>query len=160
VKSNFLSVFVRVNQWPQLGFVHVLHIRSILSNVSLKENSPMRKDLLTTASVLALMAGTVVFAFGGNTTLANAGSEAQGQSAATLYAKHCVSCHGRDGRSKTSKGKRNHARNLTETDWQGAVSDERVFNSIANGRGKMPAFSKKMSDAEIDAMVSYVRALH
>jgi len=137
-----------------------LHIRSILSNVSLKENSPMRKDLSTTASVLALMAATAVIAFGGNPTRANAGSDAPVQSAATSYAKYCVSCHGRDGKSKTSKGRRNHARNLTETDWQGAVSDERVFNSIANGRGKMPAFSKKMSDAEIDAVVSYVRALH
>jgi mono/diheme cytochrome c family protein len=120
----------------------------------------MRKDLSTTASVLALMTATVVFAVGGNPTRANSPNAARWQGAATLYAKHCVSCHGRDGRSKTSKGKRNHARNLTETDWQGAVSDERVFNSIANGRGKMPAFSKKMSDAEIDAMVSYVRALH
>lgn len=120
----------------------------------------MRKELPMTASVLALMAGTVVFAFGGSTIRANAGSDARGQSAATSYAKYCVTCHGRDGRSKTSKGRRNHARNLADADWQGAVSDERVFNSIANGRGKMPAFSKKMSDAEIDALVSYVRALH
>ena len=112
-----------------------------------------------TASVLALMAATVVFAFSGNTTLANAGSYARGQSAPTSYAKYCITCHGRDGKAKTAKGRRNHARNLTEADWQRAVSDERVFNSIANGRGKMPAFSKKMSDAEIDAMVSYVRAL-
>ena len=120
----------------------------------------MRRELGMTASVLALMAATVLFALGANPTRANAGSDARGQSAATLYAQHCVSCHGRDGKAKTSKGRRNHARNLTEADWQGAVSDERVFNSIANGRGKMPAFSKKMSDAEIDAMVSYVRALH
>jgi mono/diheme cytochrome c family protein len=120
----------------------------------------MQRSLSMTALVLALMAATVVFALGGNPIRANAGRDAHGQSAATLYAQHCVSCHGRDGRSKTSKGRRNHARNLTETDWQSAVSDERVFNSIANGRGKMPAFSKKMSDGEIDAMVSYVRALH
>jgi mono/diheme cytochrome c family protein len=159
MKFNFLSVFIRVNLWPQIGFVRVLHISSILSNVSLKENSPMRKDLSTTASVLALIAAALVFAFAANPTSANVGSNSPVQGAATSYAKYCVTCHGRDGRSKTSKGRRNHARNLTETDWQGAVSDERVFNSIANGRGKMPAFSKKMSDAEIDAMVSYVRAL-
>jgi cytochrome c oxidase cbb3-type subunit III len=82
------------------------------------------------------------------------------RSAATLYSKHCASCHGKDGRSKTFKAKFNHARNLTEQGWQDAVSDERIFNSIANGRGgKMPAFSKKMNEAEIDSLVLLVRRL-
>src|SRR4030095_1907060 len=49
--TYYLSASVCVNLWPQLGFVRVLHISSILSNVSLKENSPMRNDLSTTASV-------------------------------------------------------------------------------------------------------------
>ena len=81
------------------------------------------------------------------------------RSAATLYSKHCASCHGKDGRSKTFKAKFNHARNLTEPGWQDAVSDERIFNSIANGRGKMPRFAKKMSEAEIDSLVLLVRRL-
>ena len=81
-------------------------------------------------------------------------------SAATLFSKHCASCHGKDGRSKTFKAKFNHARNLTESGWQDAVSDERIFNSISNGRGgKMPAFSKKMTEAEIDALVLLVRGM-
>ena len=82
------------------------------------------------------------------------------RSAATLYSKHCDSCHGKDGRAKTFKAKFNHARNLTEPGWQDAVSDERIFNSIANGRGgKMPGFAKKMSEAEIDSLVLLVRRL-
>ena len=82
------------------------------------------------------------------------------RSAAALYSKHCASCHGKDGRSKTFKAKFNHARNLTEQGWQDAVSDERIFNSIANGRGgKMPAFSKKMKEAEIDSLVLLVRGM-
>ena len=82
------------------------------------------------------------------------------RSAATLFSKHCASCHGKDGRSKTFKAKFNHARNLTEQGWQDAVSDERIFNSIANGRGgKMPAFSKKMKEAEIDSLVLLVRGM-
>jgi Cytochrome c, mono- and diheme variants len=81
------------------------------------------------------------------------------RSAATLYSKHCASCHGKDGRSKTFKAKFNHARNLTEPGWQDAVSDERIFNSIANGRGKMPRFAKKMSEAEIDSLVLLVRGM-
>lgn len=81
------------------------------------------------------------------------------RSAAELYAKNCASCHGKDGRAKTFKGKLKHARDLTDPTWQGNVGDERLFNAIMNGKGKMPAYSKKLSQPEIDSMVSYVRAL-
>jgi mono/diheme cytochrome c family protein len=50
-------------------------------------------------------------------------------------------------------------RNLTDAKWQASVTDERLFNSINNGKGKMPAFGKKLSEAEVDALVSYVRNL-
>jgi mono/diheme cytochrome c family protein len=91
---------------------------------------------------------------------ANAGTKVSMRTAAQLYSKHCASCHGKDGRAKTFKAKFNHARNLTEPGWQEAVSDERIFNSIANGRGKkMPSFAKKMSEAEIDSLVVLVRGL-
>jgi len=39
------------------------------------------------------------------------------------------------------------------------VSDEHIFNVITNGRKKMPAFGKKLSKEEIDALVDYVRKL-
>lgn len=81
------------------------------------------------------------------------------RSAAELYAKNCASCHGRDGRAKTFKAKFNHARNLTDPEWQGRASDERIFNSIMNGKGKMPVFAKKLSEQEIDSLVAYVRTL-
>jgi mono/diheme cytochrome c family protein len=81
------------------------------------------------------------------------------RSAAEVYVKSCASCHGRDGRAKTLKGKMKHARNLVDAEWQSRVSDERIFNSIMNGKGKMPAFGKKVTEQEIDSLVSYVRAL-
>jgi mono/diheme cytochrome c family protein len=82
------------------------------------------------------------------------------RSAAQLYSKNCASCHGRDGRAKTLKAKFNHARNLADSSWQNDVSDERLFNSIMNGKGKkMPAYGKKFSEQEIESLVSYVRAL-
>ena len=84
---------------------------------------------------------------------------ASARSAAELYAKHCASCHGNDGRAKTFKGKFKHARDLTDPEWQDGVSDERIFNSIMNGKGKMPAFGKKLSEPETEALVTYVRAL-
>lgn len=81
------------------------------------------------------------------------------RSAGSLYSSNCASCHGRDGGARTSKGRRNHSRNLKDPEWQDKASDERIFNSIMNGKGKMPGFSKKLSEKEIDALVAYVRGL-
>lgn len=78
--------------------------------------------------------------------------------AAQLYEKQCASCHGKDGRAKTIKGKLKHARNLADAAWQEKVSDERIFNSITNGKEKMPAYGKKLSQEQIEALVTYVRA--
>jgi mono/diheme cytochrome c family protein len=95
------------------------------------------------------------------TSLAMTGAtnHSSSRSAPELYAKYCVSCHGKDGRANSLKGKLKHARNLTDPAWQDRVSDERLFNSITNGKEKMPGFSKKMSEQEINTLVSYVRSL-
>lgn len=76
-----------------------------------------------------------------------------------LFAKNCATCHGKDGSAKTFKAKFNHARNLTDPAWQASVSDERLFNSITQGRGHMPAWGKKLSEEEINSLVAYVRQL-
>jgi len=79
--------------------------------------------------------------------------------ASTLFGSECATCHGKDGKAKTFKAKFNHARNLTDPTWQVEVTDERLYNSIHNGKGKMPAFGKKLSDAQINSLVAYVRTL-
>jgi len=86
----------------------------------------------------------------------------QPRTAAQLYNRYCVSCHGTDGRSKTNKGKFSHARDLTDAQWHTDVTDERIFNSIMNGRnvrGNMPAFSDKLNEKEVDSLVNFVRKL-
>jgi mono/diheme cytochrome c family protein len=79
------------------------------------------------------------------------------RSAAELYAKNCASYHGRDGRAKTFKGKSKHARNLADSEWQGRVGDERIFNSIMNGKGKMPGVWKE-SLGTGDRLPGYLRS--
>ena len=95
------------------------------------------------------------------TSLAKNGetNHSSARDAAELYAKHCASCHGKDGQAKTLKAKLKHARDLTDPGWQNEVSDERLSNSIMNGKRKMPGFGKKLSEQEVDALVSYVRSL-
>ena len=105
-------------------------------------------------SILAIAFGVIL------TNRAMTGEASPGaRSAAELYTKHCASCHGKDGRAKTLKGKFNHARDLTDPVWQERASDERLFNTIMKGKEKMPSFSKKLSEQEIESLVSYVRGL-
>ena len=77
----------------------------------------------------------------------------------TLFIKNCSSCHGNDGRAKTFKAKFNHAQDLTKPKWQASITDEHMFLSILKGKGKMPAFRKKLSENDIGALVTYVRML-
>ena len=82
--------------------------------------------------------------------------------ATQTYRRYCVSCHGTDGKAKTSKGKYSHARDLTDAQWHATVSDERIFNSIMNGRnqrGNMPSFADKLNEREVNSLVSFVRGL-
>ena len=82
------------------------------------------------------------------------------RTASRMYGQYCISCHGSDGRSQTKKGKYNHARDLSDAKWQDDVSDERIFNSIMNGRnirGNMPAFKDKLNEQEVESLVEYVR---
>ena len=101
---------------------------------------------------------TTVFVAGAVSSTAGVGS-ATAPDAAALYNNKCAKGHGRDGRSKTARGKLTHSRDLTSGDWQNDVSDERIFNSISNGKGKMPAFKKGLSESQIDSLVTYVRRL-
>ncbi|HVS83719.1 MAG TPA: cytochrome c [Pyrinomonadaceae bacterium] len=80
-----------------------------------------------------------------------------GDAKATFESK-CAECHGKDGRARTFKSKHFvHARDLTNAQWQAEVTDERLFNSITKGKGKMPAYGKKLPEDQIDALVRYVR---
>ena len=117
----------------------------------------MRQILVTAAAGSVLTFGVAFMGSGPIRVLANQIERPAG--AAELYLKKCASCHGKDGRAKTFKAKFNSARNLTDPQWQAEVSDERIFNSITNGRGKMPSFGKKLSEAEINSLVVYVRRL-
>src|SRR6266436_1920315 len=113
-------------------------------------------------SVLALLGAVfaVLFTVQATKTLArvNVAAPVPGDAKASFNSQ-CASCHGKDGRAKSLHAKHVHARDMTDAAWQGNVSDERLFNSISNGKGKMPDFKKKLSEDQIDALVRYVRQL-
>jgi cbb3-type cytochrome c oxidase subunit III len=88
-----------------------------------------------------------------------AGEAAQTQRAESLFVQNCARCHGARGRGDTELGRKTHAIDLTRPAWQKRVSDERITTSITSGRGRMPAFGKRLSKDEIRALASYVRWL-
>jgi len=107
---------------------------------------------------LALFA-LAVFISGSRTYAGTETSVASPSDAKTTFDAKCAKCHGKDGRAKGLISKAKGVRNLTDAKWQEDVSDERLFNSISNGRGKMPSFKKQLSEADINALVAYVRSL-
>lgn len=114
------------------------------------------KRAIRRSLVFACAAGALSFSI---VLGASRSHEAAAADAASIYRRQCASCHGRDGRGRTRKGRQTNARDMTPASWQDDVSDERLFNSISNGRNKMPAFGKKISENDIDALVAYVRRL-
>jgi mono/diheme cytochrome c family protein len=66
-----------------------------------------------------------------------------------LFMQNCAHCHGTD------------ARGDEEPDLHGVTkSDARIASLIKDGKkGEMPKFSSKLSDAEVQALVAFVRSL-
>jgi cytochrome c oxidase cbb3-type subunit 3 len=75
----------------------------------------------------------------------------------TLFADSCAKCHGADGQAKTFRGRLLSAQNFTDTKWQTATTDEEISKTIKMGIKKMPAFEKKLSAAQIEALAAFVR---
>lgn len=77
--------------------------------------------------------------------------------AATIYNESCIGCHGASG-SGTPLGKSLKVRDLHAPEVR-SMGSAALAVVISNGRGNMPAFGKKLSEAEIAKLVQYVRTL-
>lgn len=76
-----------------------------------------------------------------------------------LFKKHCVICHGEDGKGKTDLGEGLEARDFTDKEFQDSITDEKILEQIANGTPeKMFPFRDKLTPEEREALVPVVRA--
>ncbi len=82
---------------------------------------------------------------------------AQGSGADTFKAK-CAMCHGADGSASTGMGKSMGLKPLGSPEVQ-SMSDADMTTLITNGKGKMPAYKGKLTDAQISDVVKYIRTL-
>jgi len=78
-----------------------------------------------------------------------------------LFAKHCKSCHGKDGLGDGPKAATLGVScgDFTAKEFK-AQSDGEIFYKITTGRDKMPAFGKTITeDADRWALVNYLKKL-
>lgn len=81
-----------------------------------------------------------------------------GPDAAKIYKSKCATCHGANGNGDTTMGKKLKARDLRSAEVQ-KQSDQALYDLVTNGKKKMPAYKAKMSKADIEALVAFVRDL-
>lgn len=121
----------------------------------------MRKKRIAQLCMLVVITGSILPIFGFLSTAHLASQQASKDQdkidASKLFNHNCAKCHGKDGRAKTFRGKLVGARNLTDAKWQASVTDEQIKEAIKKGPEEMPSFEKKLSPAEIDSLVGYVR---
>lgn len=76
-----------------------------------------------------------------------------------VYISNCARCHGGDGRGQTTLGLSVEAPDMTDARWHARRGARRMTQSVARGRGQMPAFAGKLAKNDIAAVVAYVRTL-
>lgn len=77
---------------------------------------------------------------------------------AALYKAKCASCHSAEGSGQSPMGKSMKLRDLRSPDVQ-KQTDKELYAWTAEGKGKMPGYKSKLSEADINALVAYMREL-
>ena len=85
--------------------------------------------------------------------LAVCASPAFADDAAATFKAKCAMCHGADG-----KGGKMGTRDFASPEVK-AETDAQLTDIITKGKGKMPSYSSKLSDADIKGLVTYIRGL-
>jgi mono/diheme cytochrome c family protein len=101
----------------------------------------MKRTAIALTAALVLLPAATAFAGGAET-----------------YKAKCVTCHGADGAGQTPMGKKLNLRHLGSPEVQ-KQTDQQLFDITAKGKGKMPAYAGKISDADIKALVAFMRTL-
>ena len=81
--------------------------------------------------------------------------------AADIWTAKCKSCHAGNGNGDTREGRKHKVPDMTAADWHAKNDDAKIKDVISNGvkDTKMKAYKDKYSEAEIDALVKYIRGM-
>jgi mono/diheme cytochrome c family protein len=124
----------------------------VSENFDVKNRPPLIASLATARRRRMALAGVGLALF--------FSTYAQADSAAYNYKAHCSACHGATGAGDTMIGKNLKLRPLSSPELQ-ALSDEELFAIISKGKGKgrMPAFERRLTKDQINDLVKYIRSL-
>ena len=78
--------------------------------------------------------------------------------AAAVFKSKCAMCHGADGAGQTAVGKTMKLRDLRSEEVQ-KLTDKEILTIITDGKGKMPASKGKLTPAQIEEQVKFIRSL-
>jgi cytochrome c6 len=74
------------------------------------------------------------------------------------FASKCASCHAIDGSGSTAKGKELKLKDMRSAEVQ-AMTDDKLYEVIAKGKGKMPGYEKTLGADKCHELVTYIRSL-
>jgi mono/diheme cytochrome c family protein len=77
---------------------------------------------------------------------------------ADTYKAKCAMCHGTDGLANTPTAKNFKVLSFKDAEMMKAT-DAQFIASTTNGKGKMPAYKDKLTDAQIKDVTAYIRTL-
>ena len=106
------------------------------------EERPLKVWLVAAACTAALSAGL--------TACSGPGADTFGQE---LYEQSCAVCHGANGEGSAGRPALGAGSNAVE------LSDDQLRGAINVGPGAMPSFEGKLSAAQVDSLVQYLREL-
>jgi mono/diheme cytochrome c family protein len=126
-------------------------------------NAPARRRL-------AAIALTGLVSVAANITVySQAEAAGDSQAGAKLFAQHCARCHGSLGKGDGPDLAKIHADsppdNWTDKEINAELSDYKIRKIVTGGgpavdkSSKMPAFGKKISPAQIDDLIAFIRTL-
>ena len=74
------------------------------------------------------------------------------------YKAKCAMCHGADGLAATGMGKTMNIKSFKDPS-QVKLTDAQLTAATMSGKGKMPAYKDKLTDAQIKDVIGYIRTL-
>jgi mono/diheme cytochrome c family protein len=93
-------------------------------------------------------------------------AHADAKKAERMWKSKCQSCHGKDGKGQTDKGKKMQVKDLSAAAWQAKVTDDELKKAIKEGtktekdgvKKEMDAYAD-LTDEQLADLIAYVRAL-
>jgi mono/diheme cytochrome c family protein len=90
--------------------------------------------------------------------LSLAGVMSFAQSGEATYKSKCASCHGATGMADSGAAKAMKVKPVNDPDVK-KLSEAEMVTVTTDGKGKMPAYKGKLTDAQIKEVVAYYRGL-